>query len=287
MARRGLFGTLGVAGASIVVVFGGSGGCGGAAKSPSVAGAGGSGAPSSAAVSASSSAKPCPSGAVDVPGGSFAFAFAKDTKDTKDTKDKDAEASVTVAPHCLDRTEVTVAAYRKCVEAGACTEPEANSAEGPKRACNWKRGKVDEHPINCVDHAQAAAYCKFVGGRLPKDAEWEWSVRGGDKGSKYPWGDDPPDGRACWDDPALDDSPDGTCKVGQFPSGANPGGVLDLAGNVWEWTDGEEIPAGSATDRGGGWLNGDARRLLAASRNVVDEKGRWSSVGFRCAYDER
>ncbi|MBI2394617.1 MAG: SUMF1/EgtB/PvdO family nonheme iron enzyme [Deltaproteobacteria bacterium] len=179
------------------------------------------------------------------------------------------------------RTEVTVAAYARCVAKGACTEPDAYD-EKARQWCNWKRAGRDDDPINCVDHAQAAAYCAFVGGRLPSEAEWEWSARGYEQATTYPWGSDEPAGRACWDGPGnqVSDEREGTCPVGSFKDGANPKGVLDLAGNVWEWTSTES--GGKAIDKGGGYPNAVSSRLAAKDRNAVDKAQRSSTLGFRC-----
>jgi formylglycine-generating enzyme required for sulfatase activity len=266
------------AGCAVAVAMGVA--CGGSKPSAVPSGATSSNAYASGAASSSNG---CPVGAIAVPGGTFALAASK------------SKASITVKPHCLDRTEVTLAAYGTCVENGACTEPDTWGPKGNAKWCNWKRtGDFSAHPIDCVDFSQAAAYCAFVHGRLPDEAEWEWSARGYEKGSAFPWGDEIPNGRACWsgddedddkDDGGGDDGPKGTCTVGSFAKGANPLGVVDLAGNVWEWTVGRETDAGKQIDRGGGWLNAVPKLLLAGNRNEVDAKGRWSSVGFRCAYD--
>jgi sulfatase modifying factor 1 len=249
--------------------------CAGSKPSPTSA----SGSPADSASSAASAASSgCPAGAIAIPGGTYALASTKQ--------------SVTLKPHCLDRTEVTLGAYDACVKKGACTEPDTWGPKGNARWCNWKRtGDFGAHPINCLDHAQAAAFCAFAHGRLPDEAEWEWSARGYEKGSAFPWGDEIPNGRACWDGDEKDEKDDddegpaGTCKVGSFAKGANPLGVVDLAGDVWEWTQGRDVQPGKEVDRGGGWLNAVPKLLLAGNRNEVDEKGRWSSVGFRCAYD--
>ena len=263
----------------VVVVVGVGVACGGSKPAPSSASGSAPASPSASGSISTSGSSGCPAGALAIPGGSFALVATKD--------------AVGVKPHCLDRTEVTVAAYDACVKKGACSEPDAWVPKGNGRWCNWKRpGDFASDPVNCLDHAQAAAYCASVHGRLPDDGEWEWSARGGEKGTAYPWGNDPPNGRACWDGEESDGDADdadsdlrGTCKVGSFPSGANPFGVLDLAGDVWEWTESNTAPPDKAFDRGGGWLNGVRQKLLAGARNVVDAKGRWSSVGFRCAYD--
>ncbi len=221
-----------------------------------------------APVVAKSEPKPaCPAEMVDAPAGSFALAKTKE--------------SVTVAAHCIDRTEVTVAAYARCVGKGACTEPDAYD-EKDRKWCNWKRAGRDNDPINCVDHAQAAAYCAAMGGRLPAEAEWEWSARGYEAGTTYPWGNDEPAARVCWDGPGnkVSDEREGTCPVGSFKDGANPKGVLDLAGNVWEWTSTES--EGKAIDKGGGYPNELSWRVAAKDRNAVVKTQRSSTLGFRC-----
>ena len=83
----------------------------------------------------------------------------------------------------IDRTEVTNAQYRACVEAGACREPECwddDDANAPNQ------------PVVCLLRADAQDYAAWVGGRLPTEAEWEKAARGTD-GRIYPWGNSPPD----------------------------------------------------------------------------------------------
>jgi formylglycine-generating enzyme required for sulfatase activity len=102
--------------------------------------------------------------------------------------------------------------------------------------CNWlaPAGTRDEHPINCVDWCTAQAYCVWAGGRLPTEAEWEFAARGAER-RPYPWGATVPSDQLCWLG-NLASHPQGTCRVGGFPAGATPSGVLDLLGNVSEWT---------------------------------------------------
>jgi formylglycine-generating enzyme required for sulfatase activity len=214
-------------------------------------------------------ANACPHGMIAVPPGEFALAATKQ--------------SVKVAVHCLDRTEVTVSAYAACVKSGACTAPDAHDDEKHK-SCNWQRAESDDHPINCVDHAQAVAFCTSLGKRLPTEAEWEWSARGNAAGTPFPWGGESLTGRACWDDDALQDSPTTTCPVGRFPTGATKSGIVDLVGNVWEWTSTPWKPGSpDMVDRGGGWLNSAQNMLTAGYRNHVAKTLRYSSLGFRCA----
>ena len=101
-----------------------------------------------------------------------------------------------------------------------------------------------DHPVTQVAHADALAYAAWAGKVLPTEAEWEYAARGGRDGADYAWGDElAPEGRRLantWPGPfphrgAPGPHRYGTSPVGAFP--ANPFGLVDLIGNVWEWTD--------------------------------------------------
>jgi formylglycine-generating enzyme required for sulfatase activity len=106
----------------------------------------------------------------------------------------------TVSDFDLGRTEVTTAAYRQCVAAGACSTPVGMSPDEFPRdkacqdalanECNFTRSDREEHPINCVTLAQAEAYCHWREERLPTEAEWELAARGTVARSR-PWGKSP------------------------------------------------------------------------------------------------
>jgi len=221
-----------------------------------------------------------------------------------------------VAPFCLDLTEVTVDAYKGCVDARVCTEPHLVRPSGVREPqCNWGRPDRGRHPINCVDWYQASAYCASVGKHLPSVAELEWAARNGDEGTLYPWGDAAPSaslvnacGPECFprtrpmvydqlgqpvpedsDRPlyAEDDGFVDTAPVGSFPKGDNRWGVHDLAGNVFEWTatklDGPAPPLF--------FLHGGSYRVSSFYAGVLKSFGRGhapatdhaGSLGLRCA----
>lgn len=188
----------------------------------------------------------------------------------------------------LDRTEVTNVAYRRCVLSGRCA-PSIVSDTTPVLA-------EDDHPVVGVRWADASAYCAFVGGRLPDEPEWEKAARGDDPERRFPWGHVYQSrlsnhGRS----PLRTDPIDGflmSAPVGSFPEGASPYGVLDLAGNVWEWT--REIPSlpyepsaelsGLRVIRGGSYAHPiTALRVTMRSWTPIDSAR--ADLGFRCAYD--
>ena len=130
----------------------------------------------------------------------------------------------------MNKTEVTNAQYLRCVEAGYC------SAGGYMSL--YVQG-YEDRPVTYVTSDQAARYCSWIGGRLPTEFEWEKAARGTD-GRIYPWGSEEPSfDNALANIPNYADE-DGEgydlFPVGSFPEGASPYGLMDMAGNAWEWT---------------------------------------------------
>ncbi len=248
---------------------------------------------------------------VHVPAGTFTMGSATGVGDD----DERPAHRVTLGGYCLDTTEVTVAAYGKCVAAGTCSATTEPAKTGFDQLCNGTRSDRQSHPVNCVDWNQSKAYCTWANKRLPTEAEWEYAARGSD-GRTYPWGNDAPSSRllnACGsecvamvkrilekDRPPMypaDDGWEATAPAGSFPAGASPFGALDMAGNVWEWTAdwhgayaaGAAVnPTGPANgaarvNRGGGWNSYGAGYVRGAFRNGFDPSFRVTLVGFRCA----
>jgi len=193
-------------------------------------------------------------------------------------------------PFWLDRTEVTVGAYRVCVNAGRCGTPARSSS-----ACTYGMGDP-ELPVNCVTHAAALAFCQFAGKRLPTEDEWEHAARGQD-GRPYPWG---AERATCAHAVTLAREGNSTtacagerpARVGSRPRGQSPSGALDMSGNLEEWTAGfyaERAPGGagprtgaSHTLRGGSWMSPPSRsRTTSRSWGSAVEAG--PTVGLRCA----
>lgn len=264
----------------------------------------------------------CPHAAVPIPGGTYWRGSAPGEGEPTE----EPQHQVTLPAFCIDRTEVTVARFERCVAAGRC-RPAATTVLWPAYSersaavlggyCNGSRDDRRTHPVNCVSWGQAARFCEFAGGALPTEAQWEYAARGADR-RIYPWGPEAPDPRrlnACGVECSIawtrhfgrtsrpmhrqDDGYEGTAPVGRFPAGASAFGLLDMAGNVWEWVrdrhgpypEGPVVaPSGPPEGpfrvaRGGGFQPMDAAWYRAAARHRIRPEHRNSDVGFRCAYE--
>jgi len=209
----------------------------------------------------------------------------------------------------IDKHEVSNEDYRKFIDATGHRVPyvEADWAD----PYNWNRvtnsypsGKA-RFPVVLVSWDDAKAYCHWAGKRLPTEAEWEKAARGTD-GRRYPWGDE-------WDHTKANTFEGGrgeASPVGMYSEGASLYGVLDMAGNVWEWTESKyepypgnpywpEMPGKERKVlRGGSWYEtGKAERKIypdgpvsvsygsvtTSFRRAAMPDDRLDDVGFRCA----
>jgi formylglycine-generating enzyme required for sulfatase activity len=234
---------------------------------------------------------------VKVPAGTFTMG-----NDKEGPGDRPAH-KVTLKSFFIDKTEVTADAYQQCVDAGACTARNVHPKKGFAAGvygCNLEKDH-GTYPANCVDHEQAEAYCTWAKKRLPSEAEWEYAARGTDE-REYPWGNAAP--TSCTQ--AMIGGIAGACgqRKGSFPvgsatEGASPFGLLDMAGNVFEWVaDGyAPYPAEDQTDplvplgnkkgiiRGGSWDYSSPAAKTTFRTSWISEAGN-ASIGFRCARGE-
>lgn len=224
--------------------------------------------------------------------------------DPHGANDERPQIPVTLSSFWIDRAEVTSAEYAECIRAGICTRANTGGF------CNMQANDYpiagrERHPINCVSWFQASTYCSWRGRRLPTEQEWEYEARGGSEGTRlFPWGDEAPSmARACISDVEAGDRAS-TCEGGSHPAGNSAHGLVDLAGNVWEWTSSVYSERGHGiigdaelrTEKGASWTawgkgwgtpaeEGELHHLRAAFRSN-DPRGYQSrTVGFRCARD--
>ena len=222
---------------------------------------------------------------VRIPGGSVVLGAA----DPKAPPHERPAFTATLAPYWIDRLEVSVGDYRRCVQQRRCETLVPRSSQ-----CTGGLGD-DRLPLTCVPFRIAEGYCRAQGKRLPTEAEWELAARGPGAGP-YPWGARRPTcARAATlasEGTSRSCTGDRPAPVGSRPEGASPYGVLDLAGNAEEWTADWFVAnrtaavgprAGSShVLRGGGWLSPpSATRVTARSWGSLAEAG--PNVGFRCA----
>jgi formylglycine-generating enzyme required for sulfatase activity len=238
---------------------------------------------------------------VRIPGGTFMMGSNDGEGDEKPVH------RVTVRTFWMTKTEVTFGQYERCVQAGACTAPHGSdgSCYLPD-AHSWKRVVLpaafqgEDQPVVCVDWQQAASFAKWVGGRLPTEAEWEFAARSGGRVQKYPWGNEEATcSRAVMYDGKLGCGRSSTWPVCSKASGNTAQGLCDMGGNVWEWvqdwyhnsyagapTDGSawETPAGRIrVYRGGSLDNVTGYFVRAAFRRRDDPGDRLGNLGFRVA----
>jgi len=236
-----------------------------------------------------------PEGMVLVPSGAFWMGSDADTEAERPRR------RVWLDAFAIDRYEVTFERYRAFLEATGRAPPFWGEAWA--RAYDWVDGRPPEghgdHPVVVVSWHDADAFCRWAGGRLPTEAEWEKAARGTD-GRRYPWGDRYETARA--NAYGEEDGHLTSAAAGSYPSGGSPCGAQDMAGNVWEWcadwydpayySQGpERNPKGPAEGTRkvvrGGSLGAVPALLRTTFRMGNDPSFRAAAIGFRCVKDAR
>lgn len=178
-------------------------------------------------------------------------------------------------PFWLDKYPVTNSAFAEFI-----------SKTGFKSPKHWRNGKVPtrkkNHPVVNVSWYDAVLYAKWIGKRLPTEAEWE-KASGYEDGRKFPWGNDFEE-NSC---NSIESGNLDTTSVDQFPKNVSPCGCADMAGNTWEWTASwveEKRKDKGHSAKGGSYLSNhenissDNRLDYQALEISIDE-----AIGFRCA----
>lgn len=223
---------------------------------------------------------------VMVPAGEFLMGNNQGGNQSWDFDEKPAHL-VYLDAYYMDKYEVTVWQYAKFLEAtGRDAPPDWNILN---------QSQHQKRPVVKVEWADADAYCRWAGKRLPTEAEWEKAARGTDERT-YPWGNSPPThlhanfGKSDWNNHAA------LNPVGLLEDGKSPYGIYDMAGNVWEWVSDwydknyyykgySQNPTGPSSGefkvlRGGSWSSQGS--LRSVYRMEVTPAYRNDHVGFRC-----
>jgi formylglycine-generating enzyme required for sulfatase activity len=239
-------------------------------------------------------------GMVPLPGGTFMMGTEPGLPDERPAH------QVTVRPFWIDRRPVTNAEFAAFLNTVGSTRNsrgqnlfdwEDGDARIHKDGGRWRADPgFDNHPAVEASWYGARDYCASSGKRLPTEAEWEFSARGSE-GRTYPWGDAPPDAKRArysvgWGE---------TVPAGSLTAGATPDGVLDLAGNVHEWTSSIARPYPYRADDGredadrladrvtrGGAADSGPETLRSTWRGATVSRGAAAghhNIGFRCAKD--
>ena len=198
---------------------------------------------------------------------------------------------VYISAFWLDRYEVTNRQYRQCAEGGGCPLPKDRSA--------YDDAARTEHPVTNVTWNQARGYCRWLGKRLPTEAEWEKAARGTD-GRLYPWGNSDEVFKARARAVEQKGVKSGTEPVGTVDFAVSPYGVADLVMNVSEWVNdwyADDFYRSAPAHDPQGPVRGSFRVLrggesadrpleLRTSYRGWDDVTYWGpSLGFRCAED--
>ena len=223
---------------------------------------------------------------VEIPSGDFPMG-SNPIEQVVAYRDESPQHQIVLSEFFMSAKPITNSQYEKFVK-----------STGHKKPGHWIGGEVPqnrkEHPVTYIDWDDAKQFAKWCGARLPTEAEWEKSARGID-GRKFPWGeDDPTEENANFGNLIGD-----TTEVGIYKEGASIFGVLDLAGNVWEWTsslhfdypykfdDGRENVDtwGARVVRGGNYLHA-GKNIRCADRHSIYPTARDIYIGFRVVTDD-
>jgi len=221
---------------------------------------------------------------VYVPAGEFSMGSEEGDSDEKPAH------VVSLDAYWIDKFEVSNDQYALCVADGTCSRP--SSVKSYRRDSYYGNPAYDDYPVVYVNWNQADAYCRWAGGRLPTEAEWEKAARATDERT-YPWGDAAPTCSLANYAGCVGD----TSEVGSYPAGASPYGAMDMAGNVWEWVadwydsgyygkSSLQDPTGPASGssrvlRGGSWLDA-GNSVRSADRDGRNPADAYYNLGFRC-----
>jgi len=201
------------------------------------------------------------------------------------------EKTVSLSDYWIYKTKVTNSMYAFCVSVGACAPPSQELGVPV-----YDNPIYSNYPVVGVTWDMAANYCKWIGGSLPTEAQWEKAARGS-QGNMYPWGNTEP---SC-DLGNFSGCVGGLRDTTKYAEGASSYGVLDMAGNTFEWVKDfysasyyNNAPAENPTGpdsgdqrvvRGSGFETG-FEQAVSATRHPAGNAYHNRDLGFRCVVDQ-
>ena len=245
-----------------------------------------------------------PADMVRIPGGAFEFVVSGIMVEGGDKVGVDVQypwedsprrhhrQRLNVKPFWIDRYPVTNERFKAFLDATGY-----RPRDGGNYLKDWKDGTFPvgwgNKPVTWVSLVDARAYAHWAGKRLPHEWEWQYAAQGSDR-RLFPWGNEPNPAAVPPPDDSRDPRP--PTDVDAFPGGASPFGVMDMAGNVWQWTD-EYLDehTRAAVIRGGSyyfpqgshWYFPNSSRLTEHGKLLLmaPSKDRAATLGFRCVMD--
>ena len=192
----------------------------------------------------------------------------------------------------IDKTPVTCAEFKRFLD-----ETHYRPKDSHNFLRNWINGSLPEgwarKPVTWVSLEDARAYAKWANKRLPHEWEWQYAAQGTD-GRLYPWGNDKEENRVPPFEKGREQRP--PTDVDAYPQGASPFGVLDLVGNVWQWTDEfQDEHTRAAILKGGSFYRPNTSKYYFPQAHQLNQHGKYlllapsldrsATIGFRCVAD--
>ena len=192
----------------------------------------------------------------------------------------------------IDKTPVTCAEFKRFLDATRYRPRDSHSF-----LRHWTSGSFPEgwarKPVTWVSLEDARAYAQWAGKRLPHEWEWQHAAQGSDR-RLYPWGNEKDDRRVPPFEKGREQRP--PTDVDAYPQGASPFGVLDLVGNVWQWTDEfRDEHTRAAILKGGSYYRPDMSGWYFPQARQLNQHGKYlllapcldrsATIGFRCVVD--